>query len=57
MRYFLIFGLLFSSLLAHGANENHLHFFSSWHVEEFVLLIVSLTVGLSIFKYLTKETN
>ena len=57
MKYALIFLTLFTTLFAHGTSEDHLHFFSTLHAGDFVLLIVGLIAGISIFKYLSKETN
>ena len=57
MKYALIFLFLFTSLMAHGTGENHLHFFSTLHIEDFVFLIIGLIAGISIYKYVNRETN
>ena len=57
MKYTLIFLFLFTNLVAHGTGENHLHFFSTLHAGDFALLIVGLIAGISVYKYLKKETN
>lgn len=57
MRYLLIFLVLFSSLFAHGGDGEHIHFFSTWHVEDFVILLVSLIIGLSLYRYFSKERS
>ena len=57
MKYALIFLTLFTTLFAHGTGENHLHFFSTLHTEAFVLLIIGLIAGISLYKYVKKETN
>ena len=57
MKYTLIFLFLFTNLVAHGTGENHLHFFSTLHTGDFALLIVGLIAGISVYKYLKKETN
>jgi hypothetical protein len=57
MKYILVFQLFLSGLFAHGEVEGHIHFFSTLHVESFVLFLVVLVVGFSIFKYASKERN
>jgi hypothetical protein len=57
MRYLLVLQLFLSGLFAHGGADSHIHFFSTLHVESFVLFLVVLVVGFSIFKYASKERN
>ncbi|MEA2100904.1 MAG: hypothetical protein U9P72_12330 [Campylobacterota bacterium] len=57
MKLILTFLLLLTGLFAHGTGENHLHFFSSLHAGDFILLLVGLVAGLSMYKYFNKETN
>ena len=57
MRYILIFQLFLSGLFAHSEVKSHFHFFSTLHVENFVLFLLVLIIGFSIFKYTSKEIN
>ncbi len=57
MKYLLSFLFLLTNLFAHGADENHIHFFSTLHIEPFTLLIAVLIVALSIYKYKNREIN
>ena len=57
MRYILTFTFLFTSLLAHDKFENHLHFLNSLHMGDFILLLISFIVSVSIYKYFKKETT
>ena len=57
MKFISIFLFLFSTLFAHGAAENHLHFFSTLHVEPFILLVVGFIAVVSVYKYIKRETN
>ena len=54
MRYILIFQLLLGSLFAHGHNGEHLHFFSSLHVEYFVLFVAGLVGTYFVYEKLFK---
>lgn len=42
MKYVLIFQMLLGTLLAHGKEHEHLHLFSSLHMEYFVFFVVWL---------------
>ncbi|WP_310441616.1 hypothetical protein [Sulfurimonas sp.] len=42
MKYVLIFQMLLGTLLAHGKEHEHLHLFSSLHMEYFVFFVVGL---------------
>lgn len=42
MKYMVIFQLSLATLFAHGKEHEHLHFFSSLHVEYFLFFIVGL---------------
>ena len=57
MRYILLVQLFLSALFAHGGSESHVHFFSSWHIEDFTLLLVSIIFVFMLYKYLQQETN
>lgn len=57
MRYIVTFLFLLTGLFAHSEGENHLHFFSSLHMESFLLLLSVLAAGLAIFKFFGKERN
>jgi len=57
MKFISVSLFLFTALLAHGTGENHLHFFSTLHVESFTLLIIGLIAAVSLYKYINRETN
>ena len=54
MRYVLIFQMFLSGLFAHGLGEEHLHFFSSLHVEYFVLFVAGLVSAFFIYEKVFK---
>ncbi len=54
MRYVLIFQIFLSGLFAHGGAEEHLHFFSSLHVEYFVLFVAGLLSTYFVYEKLFK---
>ncbi|MEN8303970.1 MAG: hypothetical protein ABFQ64_07855 [Campylobacterota bacterium] len=57
MRYLFSFLFLVTTLFAHGTAENHLHFFSTLHGGDFVLLILGLVAAVSLYKYIKRETH
>ncbi len=57
MKYLLSFLFLLTNLFAHGAGENHLHFFSTLHTEYFILFIVGLITAVTLYAYINRETN
>jgi len=57
MKYIFTLMLFVVGLYAHGKEGNHIHFFGALHVEDFVLLLVALIIGFSLFKYSNKERN
>ena len=57
MKFTFLSLFLFTTLFAHGTGDNHLHFFSTLHTEDFVLFIVGLVAVVSFFKYFNKESN
>lgn len=54
MKYILIFQIFLSGLFAHGFAEKHLHFFTSLHVEYFVLFIAGLVSAFLIYEKVFK---
>ena len=42
MKYLIIIGLMFSALLAHGGSSEHMHVFSTLHLESFILFLAGL---------------
>ncbi len=57
MKFISIFLFLFTALFAHTAGDNHLHFFSTLHIEAFTLLMVGFIAAISIYKYINREIN
>lgn len=57
MKYILISQMFLSALLAHGHSEQHLHFFSSLHVEYFAMFIFGLISALIVYKKLLKSKS
>jgi len=57
MKYLLSFLYLLTNLFAHGTAENHPHFFTALHIEQFTLLIVGLIAVVSLYKYMNRESN
>jgi hypothetical protein len=54
MKYILISQIFLSGLFAHGFAEEHLHFFTSLHVEYFVLFLAGLVGAFFIYSKLFK---
>ena len=54
MKYILIFQIFLSGLFAHGFAQEHLHFFSSLHVEHFVLFIAGFVSVFFIYEKVFK---
>jgi len=57
MKYLLTFGLLFSSLFAHAGETQHLHFFSSLHIESFALILGGLIATYFIYEKVLKRDS
>ena len=57
MRYLLTIGLLFSGLFAHAGDMQHLHFFSSLHVESFILILGGLIATYFIYEKVLKRDS
>ena len=57
MKYIFTLMLFVIGLHAHGEVESHIHFFSTLHIEGFVLFLAILIIGFSIFKYASKERS
>jgi hypothetical protein len=57
MRYLAVFVLFFSTLFAHGKEHEHLHFFSSLHVEYFVFFIVGLVGAYFVYERFFKDNR
>lgn len=55
IRFFTLLSLFVGSLFAHGKAEDHVHFFSSLHVEGFVLFLVTFILGVATFFYFKKK--
>jgi len=56
-KYILIIQIFLNGLFAHSDNKSHLHFFSTLHVDSFVLFLVAIILGFGLFKHFSKETN
>ncbi len=57
MKYIFTLMLFVIGLHAHGEADSHIHFFSTLHVGSFILFLVVLIAGFSLFKYFSKEKN
>ncbi len=57
MRYLSIMCLLVSGLFAHGENSEHLHFFSSLHVEGFILFLGGIIATYLIYEKILKRDS
>ncbi|MEA3371635.1 MAG: hypothetical protein U9Q40_09880 [Campylobacterota bacterium] len=57
MRYLFSFLFLVTTLFAHGTSENHPHFFSTLHGEDFALVILGLVASITLYRYIRRETN
>lgn len=57
MKYVLIFQIFLSGLFAHGHTGEHLHIFSSLHVEYFALFVVGLVGAFFIYEKLLKSKS
>ena len=57
MRYFLIIGLLFSGLMAHGGSSEHLHVFSTMHIEGFILFLAGIISTYFIYEKVSKRDS
>lgn len=57
MKFILISQLFLSGLFAHSGVEEHLHFFSSLHVEYFVLFVAGLVSAFFVYSKLFKSNR
>lgn len=57
MKYMVIFQLFFATLFAHGKEHEHLHFFSSLHVEYFVFFMVGLLGAYLVYNRFFKDNR
>lgn len=57
MKYMVILQLFFATLFAHGKEHEHLHFFSSLHVEYFILFIVGLLGAYLVYNRFFKDNR
>ena len=57
MRYFLIIGLVFSGLFAHGGTTEHLHVFSTMHLESFILFLAGIISTYFIYEKILKRDS
>ena len=57
MKYLVMIGLLFSGLFAHGGSSEHMHVFSSLHVESFILFLVGILTTYFVYEKLLKRDN
>ena len=56
-KVFLVLFLMVNTLMAHAHGEEHIHFLSSLHIEEFGVFVVVLVLGFFVFHYLKKKAN
>lgn len=52
MRYLTMILLSVSLLVAHEGE--HIHFFSSWHLDDFLLFLGAMIGALSLYRYLAR---
>ncbi len=57
MRYLLIIGAFYSGLFAHAGSSEHLHIFSSMHLESFALLLTGLITTYFIYKKIVRRDS
>ncbi len=57
MKYLLIISLLFSGLFAHTGDTQHLHFFSSLHLEGLILFLGGLIATYFIYEKVLKRDS
>ncbi len=57
MKYILISQLFLLNMFAHGVTEHHSHIFGTFHIVDFLLLLVGVVTGFYIFKYFFKGNN
>ena len=55
MKYLLIIGLLASGLFAHGGGSEHLHLFSTMHIESFILVLAGLIATYFVYEKVSKR--
>ena len=57
MIYLLFIGLLFSGLFAHGGSSEHLHVFSTMHLEGFILFLAGIISTYFIYEKVSKRDS
>ena len=57
MKYLIIISLMFSTLLAHGGSSEHIHVFSTLHLESFILLLAGLIGSYFIYEKVFKRDS
>lgn len=57
MKYLIIISLMFSTLLAHSEGSEHLHFFSTLHLESFILFLAGLIGTYFIYEKVFKRDS
>ena len=57
MKYLIIMGLLLNTLFAHGGTTEHLHFFSTMHVESFILVLAGLIATYFVYEKVFKRDS
>ncbi len=54
MKYIFIFQIFLGALLAHGNEDQHVHFFSSLHTEHFLLFLAGFVSAFFVYIKLFK---
>ena len=57
MKYILTLMLFVTSLFSHVRFESHLHFLNSFHLTDFLLLLINMIAVIFIYKYFQKEIH
>ncbi len=57
MRYLLVVGLFFSGLLAHSGSSEHLHVFSTMHLESFIFILAGLIATYFVYEKVSKRDS
>ena len=57
MKYLVVMGLLFSGLFAHGGTSQHIHVFSTLHLESFILFLAGIISTFFIYEKVFKRDS
>ena len=57
MRYLIIIGFLVSSLFAHEGSSEHIHIFSTMHLESFILFLAGIISTYFVYEKIFKRDN